>query len=48
MQQIFDALLGRPLVTLGLGAFLSGVALLYLVVQRTRKHRIRQAERNGL
>ena len=48
MQNILDSLTARPLLTLGLGAFLSGVALFYLVMQRTRKHRINQAEgRNG-
>ncbi len=48
MQTIFEALLGRPLLTLGLGAFLSGVALFYLVMQRTRRRRIIEAERRGL
>jgi len=46
MQAIFDSLASRPLVTLGIGAFLSGVALMYLVMQRTRKHRIEQAKQN--
>jgi len=48
MQHIFDALLARPFLTVGLGAFMSGVALFYLVMQRTRKHRIRDAEQRGL
>lgn len=43
MQQVIDALMSRPFLTLGLGAFLSGVALFYLVMQRTRKHRIEKA-----
>jgi len=48
MQNIFDSLAQRPVLTLVLGAFLSGVALLYLVMQRSRKHRIEQArEHNG-
>jgi hypothetical protein len=48
MQLIVDALLGRPVVTLGMGALLSGAALFYLVMQRTRRHRIKQAEQQGL
>jgi len=48
MQNVLDSLTSRPLLTLGLGAFLSGVALLYLVMQRTRKHRINEArDQNG-
>jgi|GEM_PF-2643347 len=43
MQNVIDSLFARPLLTLGLGAFLSGIALFYLVIQRTRKHRIEQA-----
>ncbi len=46
MNTVIDALTTRPLLTLGLGAFLSGVALLYLVMQRTHKHRVEQAQRN--
>ncbi len=42
MEYIFDSLTARPIITLGVGAFLSGVALFYLVMQRTRKHRIRE------
>lgn len=48
MQNVFDSLAQRPVLTLGLGAFLSGVVLLYLVMQRARKLRIEQArEHNG-
>lgn len=32
------------LTLLGFGAFLSGVALFYLVMQRTRKHRMQAFE----
>ena len=48
MQHLIDSVTERPLATLELGAFLSGVALLYLVMQRTRRHRIRQAMKRGL
>ncbi len=44
MKFIIDSLTARPFVTLAVGAFLSGVALLYLVMQRARKHRLRQLE----
>lgn len=43
MQTVIESLTARPLITLGIGAFLSGIALFYLVIQRTRKHRIKQA-----
>lgn len=46
MQDIFDSLASRPFLSLGIGAFLSGVALMYLVMQRTRKHRIEQAKQD--
>lgn len=45
MQQIFSSFVDRPLLALGIGAFLSGVALFYLVMQRARKHRIEQARK---
>lgn len=45
MQNVIDSLAQRPFVTIGVGAFLSGVALFYLVMQRTRQHRIKQAEK---
>lgn len=44
MDVIIESLAARPIITVGVGAFLSGVALFYLVMQRTRKHRIRQAQ----
>jgi len=44
MDVIINALTSRPFITVGVGAFLSGVALFYLVMQRTRKHRLRQME----
>ena len=44
MDVIIDALTSRPIITVGVGAFLSGVALFYLVMQRTRKHRIRERQ----
>jgi len=47
MQNVIDSLAQRPLVTLAVGAFLCGVALLYLVMQRTRRHRIRQARQDN-
>jgi len=43
MQNAIEALAARPLLTVAIGAFLCGVALLYLVMQRTRKHRIEEA-----
>ncbi|WP_281841272.1 hypothetical protein [Sinisalibacter aestuarii] len=45
MQHVISSLVERPILTLGLGAFLSGVALFYLVMQRTRKNRIERARR---
>ena len=49
LETVIASLIARPGVTIAVGAFLSGVALFYLVMQRTRKHRIRQAEeRQGL
>lgn len=47
MQNVIDSLIQRPVVTVGVGAFLSGVALFYLVIQRTRKHRIKEAQQRG-
>ena len=47
MDVIIAALAARPAITVGVGAFLSGVALFYLVMQRTRKHRLRQIDRQG-
>ncbi|MCB1339135.1 MAG: hypothetical protein KDK10_17330 [Maritimibacter sp.] len=44
MDAIIEALVARPIVTVGLGAFLSGVALFYLVMQRTRQHRLSQID----
>ena len=44
MQTVIDSLVARPALTVAIGAFLSGVALLYLVMQRTRKHRINEAK----
>lgn len=48
MQYVIDALIARPFTTIAVGAFFSGVAMFYLVMQRTRKHRIKQAEQQGL
>lgn len=42
MGLIVTSLFAKPLMTLGVGAFLSGVALMYLVMQRTRKHRMQK------
>jgi len=47
MTNVINSLTQRPIVTLGLGAFLGGVVLLYLVMQRARKHRIRRIEENN-
>ena len=44
MDFVIDALTARPILTVGAGAFLSGVALFYLVMQRTRKHRLEEME----
>lgn len=33
------------IAVVGVGAFFSGVALFYLVMQRTRKHRIKNADK---
>lgn len=46
MQNVIDSLLQRPLVTVGVGSFLASVALFYILMQRTRKHRIDEARRN--
>jgi hypothetical protein len=43
MQYVIDSLFSRPILTIGVGAFLSGIVLLYLVAQRTRKSRIDKA-----
>jgi len=43
MQFLTDTLMTRPTLAIGLGAFLSGVALLYIVIQRTRKRRMEQS-----
>jgi hypothetical protein len=48
MQGIVDALMQRPFLAVSLGGFLSGVALFYLVVQRTRRRLIRQSEERSL
>jgi hypothetical protein len=47
MEAVIESLAARPVITLGLGAFLSGVALMYLVMQRTRKRRVQQAQQNN-
>ncbi len=47
MDAIIEALTARPVITVGLGAFLSGVALFYLVMQRTRQHRLAQLEQKN-
>ena len=47
MDVIIESLTARPVITVGVGAFLSGVALFYLVMQRTRKHRLRQMDQQG-
>ena len=45
MQTLIDGLTHKPLLTLAVAAFVSGVALFYLVMQRTRKHRLDQLEK---
>ena len=35
----------ETIALVGVGAFFSGVALFYLVMNRTRKHRIKNAEK---
>jgi len=47
MDLVIEALTARPAITVGAGAFLSGVALFYLVMQRTRKHRLDEVDRSG-
>ena len=47
MDVIIESLTSRPFITVGAGAFLSGVALFYLVMQRTRKHRLQQMDQKG-
>ena len=42
METLIDGLTYRPLLSLAFAAFVSGVALFYLVMQRTRKHRLEQ------
>ncbi len=44
MEFITDLVSLKTILTFGAGAFVSGVALFYLVMQRTRKHR---AQENG-
>ena len=43
MQDLVTNLLERPAATLSVGAFLSGAALLYLVIQRSRRRRLESA-----
>ncbi|SMH51686.1 hypothetical protein [Maritimibacter sp. HL-12] len=43
MQTVFDSLTQRPMLTLGLGGFLGGFVLFYIVIRRARKRRIIQA-----
>jgi hypothetical protein len=45
MQQVFSSFAERPLLALGVGAFLCGLALFYVLVQRNRKHRIKLAHK---
>ena len=40
MTTLINALNANPVLTGGSAAFLCGVALFYLVMQRTRKHRV--------
>lgn len=47
MQTLIDGLTHRPLLSLAVAAMLSGIALFYLVMQRTRKHRLQQLENNN-
>ena len=47
MDVIIESLMSRPFITVGVGAFLSGVALFYLVMQRTRKHRLQQMDQKS-
>lgn len=43
MTYLLGTLLVRPVLTLGLCAFFSGLALLYLVIHRNRRQRIEHA-----
>ena len=42
MEFISDLVSMKTILTFGAGAFCSGVALFYLVMQRTRKHRAQE------
>lgn len=44
MKNLFTAFAEKPLFALAIAAFLTGVSLFYLVMQRTRRKRIMQAE----
>lgn len=48
MQSLLETIMDRPVFSVGLGAFLSGVALLYVLMQRTRRHRIEQSGKTEL
>lgn len=43
MENPINTLVNNPAMALGVAVFLSAVALFYLVIQRTRKHRLEQA-----
>lgn len=45
MQQVFSSFAERPLFALGVGGFLVGLVLFYLLMQRGRKHRVEQAHK---
>lgn len=47
MLHVIESLAARPGITLSVGAFLSAVALFYLVMQRTRKRRLNDADRRS-
>ena len=46
MTSLITALTANPVLTAGSAAFMCGVALFYLVMQRTRKHRLVHAGQN--
>ncbi len=44
MSVVFEWVAANPLMTVACAAFACGVALLYLVMRRTQKHRIAMAK----
>jgi uncharacterized membrane protein len=45
MQSFFVSLADRPAFAIAVAAFLSGVALFYVVMQRTRRRQIENSKR---